>query len=174
VAVGGDDCAPEVERWLQKFDSCEDSAVLGADEASDAAGELFVVLEICDDQLLRRNDSGGDGEEAAVGADIDGFGAFLKRLVGEAAVEKDVQGSVNTAGAALLDERLGAGAFCFAAGARPSAEERSNAGQYKPELKNMSSWRRPQDLSERPLRKDYAWRRRCATTTKLGGGSLRW
>ena len=91
---------------MQKFDGCENSAVIGANEAGDAAGEFFVVLEICDDQLLRGNDSRGDGEEASVGADLDGFGAFLEGLVGEASVEKDLQGGANTAGAALLDQRL--------------------------------------------------------------------
>ena len=111
MAVGGDDCAPEVERGLQKFDGCENSAAIRADEARDAAGELFVVLEICDDQLLRGNHRRGNGEEAAVGANVDGFGAFLKRLVGEAAVEKNAQGGANAAGAALLDEWLGASAF---------------------------------------------------------------
>ena len=49
MAVGGDDCAPEAQRGLQKFDGCENSAAIGVDEADDAAGELFVVLEICDD-----------------------------------------------------------------------------------------------------------------------------
>jgi len=111
VTVGGDDSAPKVQRGLQKFDGCENPAAIGADQAGDAAGELFVVLEIRDDQLLRRNDGRGDCEEAAVGADVDGFGAFLEGLVGEASVEKDVQSGANTAGAALLDERLGAGAF---------------------------------------------------------------
>src|SRR5580658_6421059 len=160
---------PEAWSELQKFQTREHLASFAANQARHATGEVLVRLQVGENQFLGTNDTGGNWNQSAAGAYVDGFGVFGKRLTVELAVHLHRQEYRQTLGPALIVQ--GTDHFLARLLLVPAAAPPSNPGEKpRPAHTHPREDMRPSELARKDFRRWEVTRRSHPKTKKFRHG----
>jgi hypothetical protein len=147
--------SPEMRRRLQKFQSGQRLALLRPDHSRHSASQLFVRLQICQDQFLRATHLSGDWHESSVPAHVNRFRMLLERLAPHPPIEHHRHRRKHARASALFRNMSRERLSRLASKMRPARQQKFQSTHNNPHHRYALVGPPPQDFRRHALPDSY-------------------